>query len=636
MADGEGGGVLTLGEILAAKAASRSEGGAGAAAISVASSSPKDAEVVVATEPLEEAAGKGTKREASAHISAPSSENDAPATAAPVLAPAPSPAPAPAPVEVGAAAVATGAVPTEDLGPLRKRSKWHDSDDEEDVEDAEVADRDSAGGGATSLNASRGGTPAMSVETSSAAEPQQGTPTGVVGGRDSPTQLVASTAHSQLLARTASSARNSPVSLPGSPSAMAAAATAAAAAAIAATEAGGASAGVATPEGGVVEEEGGGASTPESESMVEMYFPALSGCRSIKEFKQLNKIEEGTYGEVFRVEDVHTHEIMAVKRFKLKTEDSGFPITALREINTLLKCKHENIVAVREILVGSTPDQIFVAMEFVEHDMKSLLETMSQPFLAREVKCLMDQLLKGVDHLHQLWILHRDLKTSNLLMSHRGVLKIADFGLAREYGSPLKNYTPLVVTLWYRSPELLLGTKTYSTEVDNWSVGCIFAELLTQKALFPAKTELECLNKIFQLLGTPNERVWEGYNELPHVKKWTFKEFPKSHWRQDFAFLTTAGFELLTELLRYDPAKRISARGALDHEWFVEHPKQVTPEEFPHWPAKSEGEKQKKRKVEEPAAPGGRIEAADDDVYVMEEESRGATYTGPAGFSLRF
>ena len=117
------------------------------------------------------------------------------------------------------------------------------------------------------------------------------------------------------------------------------------------------------------------------------------------------------------------------------------------------------------------------------------------------------QLLAGVHHMHDNWMLHRDLKTSNLLMSHKGVLKIADFGLAREYGSPLRNYTQMVVTLWYRPPELLLGTKTYSTAVDMWSVGCIMSEVFTQKALFPSKGEIDTIKKIFKKFGTPSERV---------------------------------------------------------------------------------------------------------------------------------
>ena len=112
----------------------------------------------------------------------------------------------------------------------------------------------------------------------------------------------------------------------------------------------------------------------------------------------------------------------------------------------------------------------------------------------------MIQLLRGVAHLHDNWIIHRDLKTSNLLLSHKGVLKIADFGLAREYGSPLKEYTAVVVTLWYRCPELLLATKKYSTGVDIWSVGCIFGELMLMKALFPGKNEKDQLDKIFKVI----------------------------------------------------------------------------------------------------------------------------------------
>ncbi|KAK1898243.1 Cyclin-dependent kinase 11B [Dissostichus eleginoides] len=228
------------------------------------------------------------------------------------------------------------------------------------------------------------------------------------------------------------------------------------------------------------------------------YLPALQGCRSVEEFQCLNRIEEGTYGVVYRAKDKKTDEIVALKRLKMEKEKEGFPITSLREINTILKAQHPNIVTVREIVVGSNMDKIYIVMNYVEHDLKSLMETMKQPFLPGEVKTLMIQLLRGVRHLHDNWILHRDLKTSNLLLSHKGILKIGDFGLAREYGSPLKPYTPVVVTLWYRSPELLLGAKEYSTAVDMWSVGCIFGELLTQKPLFPGKSEIDQINKIFK------------------------------------------------------------------------------------------------------------------------------------------
>lgn len=232
------------------------------------------------------------------------------------------------------------------------------------------------------------------------------------------------------------------------------------------------------------------------------YFPGLHGCRSVEEFKCLNRIAEGTYGIVFRAQDKRTEEIVALKRLKMEKEKDGFPITSLREINTLLKGQHPNIVTVREIVVGSNMDKIFIVMDYVEHDFKTLMETMQQrkqSFLPGEVKCLTHQLLRAVAHLHDNWILHRDLKTSNLLLSHKGILKVGDFGLAREYGSPLKQYTSVVVTLWYRAPELLLNCKEYSTPIDMWSVGCIFAEFLAMCPLFPGQSETDQLNKIFKV-----------------------------------------------------------------------------------------------------------------------------------------
>lgn len=154
------------------------------------------------------------------------------------------------------------------------------------------------------------------------------------------------------------------------------------------------------------------------------YYPAIQGCRSVDEFERLNKIEEGTYGVVYRAEEKRTGAIVALKRVKMEKEKEGFPITSLREISTLLKAQHPNIVAVKEIVVGSNIDSIFIVMEYVEHDLKSLMSTMKRHFTLGEVKTLMLQLLSAVAHLHDNWILHRDLKTSNLLFSHKGILKV--------------------------------------------------------------------------------------------------------------------------------------------------------------------------------------------------------------------
>ncbi|KAF2903103.1 hypothetical protein ILUMI_03091 [Ignelater luminosus] len=321
------------------------------------------------------------------------------------------------------------------------------------------------------------------------------------------------------------------------------------------------------------------------------YYPAIQGCRSVEEFQPLNRIEEGTYGVVYRARDKRTGETVALKRLKMEREKEGFPITSLREINTLLKGQHPNIVTVREIVFGSNIDRIFIVMDFVEHDLKSLMETMKhkkQTFTVGEVKCLLKQLLCAVAHLHDNWILHRDLKTSNLLLSHKGILKVVDFGLAREYGSPLKAYTPIVVTLWYRAPELLLCTKEYSTPIDVWSIGCIFGELLLMNPVFPGKSEVEQINKIFKDLGTPNEKIWTGFNNLPAVQKMKFTNYPTSNLRSRFRMLTDLGQELLQKFLTYDPVQRITAEDALQHPYFDEIPLPIDPSMFPVRPAKSE------------------------------------------------
>uniref|UniRef100_A0A8C9X003 cyclin-dependent kinase n=1 Tax=Sander lucioperca TaxID=283035 RepID=A0A8C9X003_SANLU len=371
------------------------------------------------------------------------------------------------------------------------------------------------------------------------------------------------------------------------------------------------------------------------------YLPALQGCRSVEEFQCLNRIEEGTYGVVYRAKDKKTDEIVALKRLKMEKEKEGFPITSLREINTILKAQHPNIVTVREIVVGSNMDKIYIVMNYVEHDLKSLMETMKQPFLPGEVKTLMIQLLRGVRHLHDNWILHRDLKTSNLLLSHKGILKIGDFGLAREYGSPLKPYTPVVVTLWYRSPELLLGAKEYSTAVDMWSVGCIFGELLTQKPLFPGKSEIDQINKVFKDLGSPSEKIWPGYSELPAVKKMTFTEYPYNNLRKRFgALLSDQGFDLMNKFLTYCPSKRILSDEGLKHEYFRETPLPIEPSMFPTWPAKSEQQRVKRGTSPRPPEGGlGYSHLGDDDLkdtgFHLTTSNQGVSAVGP-GFSLKF
>lgn len=177
-------------------------------------------------------------------------------------------------------------------------------------------------------------------------------------------------------------------------------------------------------------------------------------------------------------------------------------------------------------------------------------------------------------------MLHRDMKTSNLLLTNDGVLKLCDFGLARQYSDPSRDYSLTVVTLWYRAPEILLGSRTYTPALDIWSVGCIFAELLTLKALLPGEGELDQLDRMSKLLGSPTDKIWPGMGKLPNAKKIQFARQPHNYLRRQFpanayagkVALTNNGFDLLNSMLTYDPTKRITAAEALQHPFFSEAP----------------------------------------------------------------
>ncbi|KUJ19848.1 kinase-like protein [Mollisia scopiformis] len=329
--------------------------------------------------------------------------------------------------------------------------------------------------------------------------------------------------------------------------------------------------------------------------------PEWKKCRSVEDYEKLNDIEEGAYGWVSRAKDSRTGNVVALKRLKMDNANDGIPVTGLREIQTLMDCEHPNIVALQEVVVGedtSKIENIFLVLDFLEHDLKTLLEDMSEPFLTSEIKTLLHQLTSGVSYLHQNWILHRDLKTSNLLLNNRGVLKIADFGMARYFGDPPPKMTQLVVTLWYRAPELLLGAERYGTPVDMWSIGCIFGELLTKEPLLQGKNEVDELSKIFELCGIPTEETWPGFKRLPNARSLRLPQNPVSQGsvlRAKFPFLTKAGSQLLIDLLALNPGKRPSAQEVLEHAFFREEPRMKSAEMFPTFPSKAGQEKRRRR-----------------------------------------
>ncbi|BFZ61300.1 Cyclin-dependent kinase catalytic subunit [Saitoella coloradoensis] len=285
------------------------------------------------------------------------------------------------------------------------------------------------------------------------------------------------------------------------------------------------------------------------------------------QYQKIEKIGEGTYGVVYKAYDkFNNNRVVALKKIRLEAEDEGVPSTAIREISLLKEMKDENVVNLLNIV--HSDQKLYLVFEFLDLDLKKYMESIpaNQGLGADMVKRFMWQLVSGVKYCHAHRILHRDLKPQNLLIDRDGNLKLADFGLARAFGVPLRAYTHEVVTLWYRAPEILLGGRQYATGMDMWSVGCIFAEMVTRKPLFPGDSEIDEIFKIFRLLGTPSEETWPGVTGLPDYKT-TFPQWNGTPIG-DTVPLDDDGLDLLSALLVYDPAERISAKKAMVHPYF--------------------------------------------------------------------
>ncbi|NXY62405.1 CDK3 kinase, partial [Callaeas wilsoni] len=285
-------------------------------------------------------------------------------------------------------------------------------------------------------------------------------------------------------------------------------------------------------------------------------------------FQKVEKIGEGTYGVVYKARNKRTGQLVALKKIRLDSESEGVPSTAIREISLLKELKHPNIVRLLDVI--HSQKKLYIVFEYLNQDLKKYMDSCQAGELPLSlVKNYLFQLLQGVSFCHSHRVIHRDLKPQNLLINEAGAIKLADFGLARAFGVPLRTYThEVVVTLWYRAPEILLGCRYYSTPVDIWSIGCIFAEMMTRKALFPGDSEIDQLFQIFRTLGTPTEVTWPGVTQLPDYKG-SFPRWPRKEMKDIVPNLDRDGRDLLTQLLLYDPSKRISAKAALNHQYFL-------------------------------------------------------------------
>lgn len=283
-----------------------------------------------------------------------------------------------------------------------------------------------------------------------------------------------------------------------------------------------------------------------------------------RRYTKLEKLGEGTYGIVWRCVRNEDGLIVAIKKIRLENADEGIPATAIREISYLKELKHPNIVALYD--VETTETKLKLVFEFLEWDLKKFMTNFGD-ISPKIVKSLTYQTLAGIAHCHAHRHLHRDLKPQNLLINEARELKLADFGLARAFGNTTRAYSNEVVTLWYRPPDVLLGSQQYNTSIDVWSAGCIFAEMVTGKPLFPGRSNVDQLLCIFKSLGTPNELSWPGVTDLPEFNT-EFPVYSNPDIAQRLESLGSDGMDLMMQLLEMNPNNRISAADSLQSPYF--------------------------------------------------------------------
>ncbi|XP_059469584.1 cyclin-dependent kinase 1-like [Neocloeon triangulifer] len=284
----------------------------------------------------------------------------------------------------------------------------------------------------------------------------------------------------------------------------------------------------------------------------------------MENYVRLEKLGEGTYGVVYKAKNKLTNEIVALKKIRSEGDDEGLPATAIREISLLKELVHPYIVTLHDVLMEES--LLHLVFEHMSMDLRKYVDT--KEMTSAKIKSFLYQMLVAMLFCHKRRVLHRDLKPQNLLVSHDGrIVKIADFGLGRAFGVPLRAYTHEVVTLWYRAPEILLGSQRYSCPVDIWSIACIFAEMVNKRPLFQGDSEIDQIFRIFRILQTPTEEIWPGVSELPDYKD-SFPQWHQNNLKSAVPTLDHNGLDIMQKMLIYHPAERMSAKEAVKHPYF--------------------------------------------------------------------
>jgi cyclin-dependent kinase 7 len=293
----------------------------------------------------------------------------------------------------------------------------------------------------------------------------------------------------------------------------------------------------------------------------------------MENYTKKGELGAGTFGVVYDGERKEDGLRVAMKKIRMGERRSGVSFTAIREIKILQELKHEHIVGLLDVFIHH--QSIFLIFEFMQTDLEAVVLDKSIPLSAADIKSYMRMLLLSVEVCHKQYILHRDIKPGNLLIGADGTLKLADFGLAKQYGSPNARMTKTVVTRWYRAPELLYGAERYGFGVDVWACGMIFAELMLRGPLAPGDSDIDQLAKIFAVLGTPTEELWPGMESLPDYV--AFTKTPAIPLKQMFSAASDDAIDLLSKMLKYDPNQRITATEALQHPYFSSAPPPTAP-----------------------------------------------------------
>ncbi|KAF8489308.1 kinase-like domain-containing protein [Gautieria morchelliformis] len=294
-------------------------------------------------------------------------------------------------------------------------------------------------------------------------------------------------------------------------------------------------------------------------------------------WEKLSKVGEGTYAVVYRGREVATGRQVAIKKIKVGQFKDGLDMSAIREVKYLREVHHPNVIELLDVF--SAKKNLNLVLEFLESDLELIIKDRSNVFLPADIKSWLAMTLRGLEFCHRNFILHRDLKPNNLLVAADGQLKIADFGLARDFADPGHKMTCQVITRWYRPPELLFGCRYYSSAVDMWSVGCIFAELMLRVPYLPGESDMDQLKTTFRALGTPTEEDWPGHTKLPDYVP--VGQFPKPQLRDLFTAASADAVALLSKFLAYEPRRRVGAKEALHHPYFFALPFPTHPSKLP-------------------------------------------------------